>query len=86
MTAHWRANREREIERLRQVIAWRREGKTHREIGDLLGVSKCRAHQLAYKSQTFVELREPGVSGIFDKRGRAFRTIEGWVKSRDPDY
>jgi hypothetical protein len=88
MTVPWyrKANREAEIERLRQVIAWRREGKTYREIGELLGVSKCRAHQLAYKSQTFVELHEPGVSALFDKRGSSFRTIEGWVKSMDPDY
>ena len=88
MTVPWdrKANREAEVERLRQVIRWRREGKTYREIGDLLGVSKNRAHQLAYKSQTFAELRQPGVSALFDERGRRpSRTIEGWVNSRDPD-
>jgi hypothetical protein len=85
MTYPWyrKANREAEIERLRRIIAWRREGKTHREIGALLGISKARAYQLAYKSQTFVELREPGISGVFDKHGRIFRTVEGWVNSKD---
>ena len=87
MTVPWyrKVNREAEIERLRRVIAWRREGKNYREIGALLGVSRTRAHQLGYKSQTFVELHEPGVSGVFDKRGHSFRTIEGWVNSKDPD-
>lgn len=79
--------REAEIERLKQVVEWRKAGVTYRRIGVLLGVSLERARQLAYKSQRFKELRTPGVSLVFDRRGSSpDRTIDEWLNSIDADF
>jgi len=80
-----KVHREAEIERLQQVIVWRRQGLTYKKIGELLGVSLERARQLAFKSQTFAEMREPGISEKFDRVGRVSRSIDEWVNSVDPD-